>query len=98
MALAPSQAAPADQAPAVSGFHTRAMTPVRNPVYIYNMDDSFKSRHPAGMNVLERPTRAVSDEATRRTAAGSLPPVSGLTPIVPMAGQTPYNVWGLRPA
>ena len=88
---APPQGAP------VTGFHNRAMTEIRNPVYVYNDDASFKTAHPMGTNVLERPV--THDENTaRRTSQGSLPPVSGLTPIVPMAAQTPYNVWGLRPA
>lgn len=92
MAQAPAQSA------AVSGFHNRAMTPVRNPVYIYNDDSSFKTQHPAGTNVLERPPDVRRGQDPRLTSQGSLPPVSGLTPIVPFAGQTPYNVWQLMPA
>lgn len=82
--------------PAPTGFHNRAMTPVQNPVYVYNDDDSFKTAHPAGTNVLERPANTHGVDP-RLTSQGSLPPVAGLTPIVPYAGQTPYNVWGLYP-
>ena len=73
------------------------MMEVRNPVYIYDYDDSWKSGHPMAQNVLERPP-VPSDADSRLTAQGAIPPVSGLTPIVAMAGQTPYNIWGLTPA
>jgi hypothetical protein len=79
-------------------FHTRAFTPVQNPTYLYNDDASFKSAHPAGTNVLERPAPNPRGVDPRLTSEGSIPPVAGLTPIVPFAGQTPYNVWGLYPA
>jgi len=82
--------------PPPPAFATRAFTPVRNPVYAQLADDSFKSPQPR--HVLDQP-QTKTDEADRRlTAYGSRPPVAGLTPIVPMAGQTPYNVWALYPA
>lgn len=81
-----------------TSFHTRAMTPIQNPVYAYNMDDSFKSAHPAGSNVLERPPREPKGVDPRLTSQGSLPPVAGLPQFVPAAYQTPHNVWGMYPA
>ena len=80
-----------------TSFHNRAMTPIQNPVYNYNMDASFKTAHPAGTNVLERPvvTKGVDP---RLTSQGSLPPVAGLPQFVPAAYQTPHNVWALYPA
>lgn len=87
----------ASQSAAVTGFHNRAMTPVQNPVYVHNDDDTFKQPHPMAANVLERPAGPKGVDP-RLTSQGSLPPVSGLTPIVPFAGQTPYNVWQLMPA
>lgn len=90
MAQPPPVAAP-------TGFHSRAMTPVRNPTYVYNDDSSFKTTPPA-RNVLEIPPGVPKGTDPRLTVQGSLPPVAGLTPIVPFAGQTPWNVWGLLPA
>jgi hypothetical protein len=84
-------------APAVSGFHSRAMTPIQNPTYTYNQTADFKSAHPAGSNVLERPPRNRDGVDPRLTSAGSTPPVAGLPAYVPYAGQTPYNVWTLYP-
>ena len=83
--------------PPPPGFPTRAFTPIQNPFYSYPKDDSFKTGHPAPLNVLER-TAPVPGVDRRRTSAGTRPPVAGLTPIVPMAAQTPYNVWSLYPA
>jgi hypothetical protein len=79
-------------------FAHRAMQPIRNPTYLYNDDDSFKATAQP-MNVLERPPRDPGKGAAdpRLTAAGSLPPVKGLTPIVPFATQNAYNVWALYP-
>lgn len=82
--------------PPSEGFGTRAFPPVRNPVYAYDMSATFKQL-PQPKNVLERPPLPPGVES-RRTSYGDLPPVAGLTPIVPMAAQTPYNVWGLYPA
>ena len=81
-----------------TSFHTRAMPPISNPVYPYNMDASFKSAHPAGTNVLERPAPAPRGVDPRLTSQGSVPPVAGLPQYVPAAYQTPYNVWSLFPA
>jgi hypothetical protein len=83
--------------PAPTGFHTRAMTPVQNPTYVYNDDSSFKQTPPA-RNVLELPPGVPAGTDPRTTVQGTRPPVAGLTPIVPYAGQTPWNVWGLQPA
>lgn len=83
---------------APTGFHTRAMTPVQNPVYAYDMTADFKSAHPAGSNVLERPAPAAKGVDPRLTSQGSVPPVAGLPQYVPAAYQTPYNVWSLYPA
>lgn len=80
-------------------FATRAFTPIRNPHYTYNLDDSFRqaSGHPQARNVLDRPPLPEGADE-RLTAYGSSPPVAGLTPIVPFAYQTPLNVWALHPA
>ena len=78
-------------------FATRAFTPVQNPVYLYNDNADFKRTHTPG-NVLEQPNPLPKGIDPRLTSQGSIPPVAGLTPIVPFAGQTPYNVWGLYPA
>jgi hypothetical protein len=75
-------------------FATRAFTPVANPTYLYNMDASFKQT-PQPRHVLDQ---RVPKGDERLTVSGSTPPVTGLTPIVAMAGQTPFNVWGLYPA
>lgn len=82
--------------PAPTGFHTRAMTPIRNPVYAYNQDASWKTAHPEGTNVLERPP--ARDPESRLTVQGDLPPVAGLPAYVAFAPQTPRNVWDLFPA
>lgn len=80
-----------------TGFHARAMPPVQNPVYAYNDNADFK-RTPQPTNVLERPAQRTRNGVDPRlTSAGSMPPVTGLPPYVPMAGQTPYNVWALYP-
>lgn len=84
--------------PAPTGFHSRAMTPVRNPVYLYNDNADFKTAHPAGTNVLERPAPTPPGVDSRLTSQGSLPPVHGLPGYVPYAAQTPYNIWDLFPA
>jgi len=90
---------PPPVAPSVTGFHGRAMTPVQNPVYLYNDDASFKTAHPAGSNVLERPPAVPRGVDPRTTVQGDRPPVAGgIPPYVPYAGQTPYNVWSLMPA
>jgi hypothetical protein len=80
-------------------FATRGFTPIRNPHYVYNMDDSFRqaSGHPQARNVLERPPLPGGADP-RLTSYGTRPPVAGLTPIVPFAYQTPLNVWALHPA
>jgi len=80
------QPPPADPA----GLPGRAFTPIQNPVYIYNDDDSFKTK-PTPHNVLEQPARPGVDP--RLTSQGSLPPVAGLAPYIPYAPQTPMNVW-----
>jgi hypothetical protein len=79
------------------GFQTRAMHEVRNPIYAYDQNADFKQT-PQPRHVLDQ--RVPKDEDARLTVQGSTPPsaVGGLTPIVAMAGQTPYNVWGLYPA
>lgn len=74
-----------------AGVPTRAFTPIRNPVYIYADDDSWKPR-PAWGNVLEQ-TPAHPEGDARLTAQGTRPPVSGLPHFVPAAYQTPMNVW-----
>jgi hypothetical protein len=71
------------------------MQPIRNPTYVYNDDASFKAT-PQPTNILERPPARNQPDA-RLTAQGSLPPVTGLTPIVPFATQNAYNVWALYP-
>lgn len=78
-------------------FHTRAMPPVRNPVYAYNQSDEWK-RTPQPAHALERPPRAPAGVDPRLTVKGDQPRAKGLTPIQGMAYQTPYNVWGLYPA
>lgn len=80
---------------APTSFHTRAMTPVRNPIYIYNDDAAFKQT-PAATHVLERPPLRGGPDP-RLTSQGSVPPVHGLTPIVPYATQSPWNVFALYP-
>ena len=74
----------------------RELPEIRNPVYVYNDDDSFKGRQPH--NVLESKTsmgpRAVDP---RLTSAGTTPALV-LPPAVPYSYQTGYNVWALRPA
>jgi hypothetical protein len=82
--------------PAPTGFHSRAMTPVQNPTYVYNDSAEFKQTPPA-RNVLELPPGVPRGTDPRTTVQGTKPAV-GWTPIVPYAGQTPYNVWGLGPA
>lgn len=77
-------------------FETRAFPPIRNPVYIVNDDASWK-RTPQPLNVLQQGPAVPRGVDPRTTSAGSIPPVAGLTPIVPFASQTPYNVWGLYP-
>lgn len=74
---------------------SRAFTPIRDPVYVHNDDDSFKTAQPH--NVLEATPRAPRGVDERLTAIGSTPPVAGLPHYVPYAGQTPYNVWALYP-
>lgn len=83
--------------PAPTSFATRAFTPVANPVYVHNDDASFKVT-PTPQHALERQQIAAKGVDPRLTAQGSVPPVAGLTPIVPTAYQTPLNVWGLYPA
>jgi hypothetical protein len=78
------------------GFHTRAMPEVSNPVYPYDMSADFK-RTAAPTHALERP-RLPAGVEPRLTAEGDTSRATGLTPIVGMAYQTPYNVWGLYPA
>jgi hypothetical protein len=80
--------------PPPPGFANRAMTPVRNPVYAYNMDASFKQATPFPHNVLEAPPVPKGGDA-RRTSHGDVPHVAELPQYVPAAYQTPYNVWGL---
>lgn len=82
--------------PPPPGFATRGFTPVQNPTYLYNKDASFKATPPA-TNVLEAPPVPRGGDP-RLTSQGSTPPVHGLAPYVPMAYQTPYNVWALYPA
>jgi hypothetical protein len=77
------------------GFHTRAMPEVSNPVYGYNASSDFK-RTPTPRHALERP-RFPAGVDQRLTAEGNFPHTD-LTPIVGMAYQTPYNVWGLYPS
>lgn len=84
--------------PQPARFESRAMTPIRNPVYIYNDNADFKTAHPSGTNVLERPPQHAPGTDPRLTSQGSLPPVHGLPDYVPYAASTPYNVWGLFPA
>jgi len=86
-----------------SAFHTRAMHPVRNPVYAYNYNDDFK-RQSAPPHALDVPMRPTGPPGTdpRRTAKGDKPRITGPSPtgqpIQPMAYQTPTNVWELYPA
>jgi hypothetical protein len=82
--------------PAPTGFHSRAMQEVRNPVYVTNDAADFKQTPPA-RNVLELPPDVPRGTDPRTTVMGTKPPVDW-TPIVPYAGQTPWNVWGLGPA
>lgn len=89
---APQQA----QGPA-AGIPARAFTPIQNPVYTFHNDANGFKQTPQPTNVLERPPLPDGVDA-RLTSYGSEPPVDGLTPIVPMAGQTPFNVWDLFPA
>lgn len=84
--------------PPPTGFHTRAMTPVRNPVYVYNDDASWKAATPQPRNVLDGPPPTPRGVDSRLTAEGTVPPVAGLPAYVPYAAQTPYNVWALYPA
>lgn len=70
--------------------------PVQNPVYVNNDSADFK-RVPQPQHVLARPPTGETDP--RLTAYGDVPRVEGGLPAyVPMAGQTPYNVWALYPA
>jgi len=84
-------------------FQTRAMPEVRNPVYRYNYHDDFK-RQQAPPHALEVPMRPAGPPGVehRLTAHGDHPRLVGPSPtgqpIVPMAYQTPYNVWALYPA
>ena len=93
-----AQGQPPPHAPAPSSFHNRAMTPVGNPVYIHNDNADFTRTGAAPMHALERPPSTPPGVDPRLTSQGSLPPVHGLTPIVPYAAQTSYNVWALMPA
>lgn len=79
--------------PAPAGIPARAFTPIQNPVYLYNDDDSWKPS-PMPHNVLEQPPRPPHGGGDERlTSQGSRPPVSGLPHFVPAAYQTPHNVW-----
>jgi len=81
-----------------STFTTRAMPPVRNPVYRYNYNDAFKVT-PQPMHSLERPRQPpIKPYDQRLTVTGDTSRATGLSPIVPMAYQTPVNVWELYPA
>jgi hypothetical protein len=82
--------------PPPTSFHTRAMTEVRNPTYIYDQSADFK-RTPTPRHALEMPPAHPGGVDPRLTSQGSLPPVAGLPAYVPYAGQTPYNVWALYP-
>jgi hypothetical protein len=84
--------------PPPQGFATRAFTPIRNPVYVYPDDDSFKTGHPAGTNVLERPAARTRNGVDPRTTVQGDRPSRNWTPIVGFPGPSNYNVWGLRPA
>jgi len=86
-------------------FQTRAMPEVRNPVYRYNYHDDFK-RTPQPRHALDQSPMARNPEQphieARLTSQGDHPRISGPSPtgqpIVPMAYQTPRNVWELFPA
>jgi hypothetical protein len=69
----------------------RAFPPIRNPVYVYNDDDSWKPAW-GRANVLEAPPQHPGVDP-RLTSQGSKPPVSGLPTFVPAAYQTIHNVW-----
>ena len=43
-----------------TGIPTRAFTPIRNPTYVYNDDDSWKPS-PTPQNVLEQPPTEPKD-------------------------------------
>jgi hypothetical protein len=73
------------------------MPPVRNPVYAYNYNADFK-RTPQPAHALERPPPAPAGVDPRLTVKGDTTRAAGLTPLVGMAYQTPYNVWALYPA
>ena len=73
----------------------REMPPVANPPWHYDASGSFRTPQPG--NVLNAyPTKAEGVDP-RLTAMGSLP-AGHLPAYVPYAGQTPYNVYALRPA
>ncbi len=80
------------QPPPTGGIPARAFTPIQNPIYVYNDDDSWKPS-PTPHNVLEQLPREPKDGDARLTAQGSRPPVAGLPQYVPAAYQTPTNVW-----
>lgn len=82
--------------PTPDSFHSRAFTPIQNPVYLYNDDASFKTTPPA-RNVLDHRAANPKGVDPRLTSQGNVPPVHD-QPIVPYAAQTPWNVWGLLPA
>jgi hypothetical protein len=81
----------------LSGFATRAMPQIRNPIYNYDYDSRWKQT-PQPAHVLERPPPAPAGVDARLTAQGDTSRATGLTPLVGMAYQTPYNVWALYPA
>jgi hypothetical protein len=80
-----------------STFATRAMPPVRNPIYAYNQTADFK-RTAQPTHALERPPQAPAGVDPRLTVRGDTSRAGDLTPVVGMAYQTPYNVWGMYPA
>ncbi|HUO48233.1 MAG TPA: hypothetical protein VMU09_05320 [Acidimicrobiales bacterium] len=88
-AAAPVRHVP-EQLPNVANPH-RAMAPINNPVWGYDNSGSFRTRQPG--NVLDHVNEGADP---RLTAVGSLPGAR-LPAYTPYAGQTPYNVYALRP-
>jgi hypothetical protein len=81
-----------------TGFHTRAMTEVRNPVYAYEQNGADFKRMNQPQHVLERPPPVPANVDARLSVQGDTSRAPSLTPLVGMAYQTPYNVWALYPA
>lgn len=81
----------------MSAIPSRAFTPIRNPIYIYNDDTAWKAT-PQPVSALQEAAPVPRGVDKRLTSQGSMPPVHPNTYPFAFAQQTPGNVWDLYPA